>query len=82
MKISPDDYLAKPNTAVNLKKLPTIVGSYYFQAMDAAGKEGAIKRVMSGLNPQRCQVFRFEHPSPTDLEGEIPFDRGLGESSA
>src|SRR5262249_56580700 len=38
-----------------------------FQAMDAAGKDGAIKHVMSGVNPQGCQVFSFKHPSATDL---------------
>src|SRR5215475_12439521 len=34
-----------------------------FQAMDAAGKDGAIKHVMSGVNPQGCEVFSFKHPS-------------------
>jgi polyphosphate kinase 2 (PPK2 family) len=34
-----------------------------FQAMDAAGKDGAIKHVMSGVNPQGCQVFSFKQPS-------------------
>ena len=38
-----------------------------FQAMDAAGKDGAIRHVMSGVNPQGCQVFSFKHPSPTEL---------------
>jgi PPK2 family polyphosphate:nucleotide phosphotransferase len=38
-----------------------------FQAMDAAGKDGAIKHVMSGVNPQGCQVYSFKHPSPTEL---------------
>ena len=33
-----------------------------FQAMDAAGKDSAIKHVMSGVNPQGCQVFSFTHP--------------------
>ena len=33
-----------------------------FQAMDAAGKDGAIRHVMSGVNPQGCQVFSFKHP--------------------
>src|SRR6478672_7325069 len=33
-----------------------------FQAMDAAGKDSAIKHVMSGVNPQGCQVFSFKHP--------------------
>ena len=38
-----------------------------FQAMDAAGKDGVIKHVMSGVNPQGCQVFSFKHPTPTEL---------------
>ena len=42
-----------------------------FQAMDAAGKDGAIKHVMSGVNPQGCQVFSFKHPSATDLEHDF-----------
>ena len=35
-----------------------------FQAMDAAGKDGAIKHVMSGVNPQGCEVFSFKAPPP------------------
>ncbi|HLF15617.1 MAG TPA: ADP-polyphosphate phosphotransferase [Bacteroidota bacterium] len=42
-----------------------------FQAMDAAGKDGAIRHVMSGLNPQGCQVFSFKHPSATDLDHDF-----------
>ena len=38
-----------------------------FQAMDAAGKDGAIKHVMSGVNPQGCQVFSFKVPSGAEL---------------
>jgi PPK2 family polyphosphate:nucleotide phosphotransferase len=38
-----------------------------FQAMDAAGKDGAIKHVMSGINPQGCEVFSFKHPSASEL---------------
>jgi PPK2 family polyphosphate:nucleotide phosphotransferase len=38
-----------------------------FQAMDAAGKDGAIKHVMSGVNPQGCQVFSFKAPSSEEL---------------
>src|SRR5579872_6748318 len=38
-----------------------------FQAMDAAGKDGAIRHVMSGINPQGCQVFSFKHPSISEL---------------
>jgi PPK2 family polyphosphate:nucleotide phosphotransferase len=39
-----------------------------FQAMDAAGKDGAIKHVMSGINPQGCQVYSFKAPSSEDLD--------------
>jgi PPK2 family polyphosphate:nucleotide phosphotransferase len=42
-----------------------------FQAMDAAGKDGAIKHVMSGVNPQGCQVFSFKHPSTQELEHDF-----------
>jgi len=42
-----------------------------FQAMDAAGKDGAIKHVMSGVNPQGCQVFSFRHPSAEELEHDF-----------
>jgi PPK2 family polyphosphate:nucleotide phosphotransferase len=42
-----------------------------FQAMDAAGKDGAIKHVLSGVNPQGCQVFSFKHPSPTELQHDF-----------
>ena len=42
-----------------------------FQAMDAAGKDAAIKHVMSGVNPQGCQVFSFKHPSPDELEHDF-----------
>ena len=39
-----------------------------FQAMDAAGKDGAIKHVLSGINPQGCQVYSFKSPSSEDLD--------------
>jgi len=42
-----------------------------FQAMDAAGKDGAIRHVMSGVNPQGCQVFSFKHPSAEELEHDF-----------
>jgi len=42
-----------------------------FQAMDTAGKDGAIRHVMSGVNPQGCQVFSFKHPSPTELQHDF-----------
>lgn len=42
-----------------------------FQAMDAAGKDSTIKNVMSGVNPQGCQVFSFKHPSPLELQHDF-----------
>ena len=42
-----------------------------FQAMDAAGKDGAIKHVMSGVNPQGCQVYSFKAPSAEDLDHDF-----------
>jgi len=42
-----------------------------FQAIDAAGKDGAIRHVMSGVNPQGCQVFSFKQPSAEDLEHDF-----------
>src|ERR1700683_3790798 len=42
-----------------------------FQAMDAAGKDGVIRHVMSGVNPQGCQVSSFKAPSPDELEHDF-----------
>ncbi len=42
-----------------------------FQALDAAGKDGVIKHVMSGVNPQGCRVFSFKHPSPAELQHDF-----------
>src|SRR6478609_6011362 len=42
-----------------------------FQAMDAAGKDGAIKHVMSGVNPQACEVFSFKAPSHEELDHDF-----------
>src|SRR5712692_4795210 len=42
-----------------------------FQAMDAAGKDGVIKHVMSGVNPQGCQVYSFKSPSAEDLNHDF-----------
>jgi PPK2 family polyphosphate:nucleotide phosphotransferase len=42
-----------------------------FQGMDAAGKDGAIRHVMSGVNPQGCQVFSFKQPSADELEHDF-----------
>ncbi|VWC74087.1 polyphosphate kinase [Burkholderia aenigmatica] len=44
---------------------------FIFQAMDAAGKDGVIKHVMSGVNPQGCQVFSFKHPSAEELQHDF-----------
>jgi PPK2 family polyphosphate:nucleotide phosphotransferase len=42
-----------------------------FQAMDAAGKDGAVKHVMSGVNPQGCEVSSFKHPSAEELQHDF-----------
>jgi PPK2 family polyphosphate:nucleotide phosphotransferase len=42
-----------------------------FQAMDSAGKDGAIRHVMSGVNPQGCQVYSFKHPSAEELDHDF-----------
>jgi PPK2 family polyphosphate:nucleotide phosphotransferase len=42
-----------------------------FQALDAAGKDGTIKHVMSGVNPQGCQVFSFKQPSSEELDHDF-----------
>ncbi len=52
-----------------------------FQAMDAAGKDGAIKHVMSGVNPQGCQVFSYKQPSAEELDHDFlwRYNKGLPE---
>ena len=72
---SDDQY--KEMLAEHIKELSKRQGMLYahnrysllliFQAMDAAGKDGAIKHVMSGVNPQGCQVYSFKHPSAQEL---------------
>ena len=42
-----------------------------FQGMDAAGKDGVIRHVMSGVNPQGCEVFSFKQPSAEELEHDF-----------
>ena len=42
-----------------------------FQGMDAAGKDGAIRHVMSGINPQGCEVYSFRQPSSEELEHDF-----------
>jgi len=49
-----------------------------FQAMDAAGKDSAIKHVMSGVNPQGCQVYSFKHPSVKELEHDFLWRTSCG----
>jgi PPK2 family polyphosphate:nucleotide phosphotransferase len=44
---------------------------FILQAMDTAGKDGVIKHVMSGVNPQGCQVFSFKHPSDEELDHDF-----------
>jgi len=67
--------------ARQIAELSTLQGQLYadnryallliFQAMDAAGKDGVIKHVMSGVNPQGCQVFSFKHPSADELDHDF-----------
>ncbi len=67
--------------ADHVEKLSTLQQLHYacaqhavlliFQAMDVAGKDGAIRHVMSGVNPQGCQVFSFKHPSAVELEHDF-----------
>jgi PPK2 family polyphosphate:nucleotide phosphotransferase len=63
-----DEHIAKLSA---LQQLHYASGRYavllIFQAMDAAGKDGAIRHVMSGVNPQGCQVFSFKQPSANEL---------------
>ena len=76
---SKDDYdelLAKHRS--QLKKLQSLLYAsdrysllLIFQAMDAAGKDGAIKHVMSGVNPQGTQVYSFKHPSAEELDHDF-----------
>jgi PPK2 family polyphosphate:nucleotide phosphotransferase len=75
---SEDKPRAKEALALGVEALATLQDMLYaqdrwavlliFQAMDAAGKDGAIKHVMSGVNPQGCQVFSFKSPTSEDLD--------------
>ena len=72
---------AKEALALGIQALATLQDMLYaqdqwavlliFQAMDAAGKDGAIKHVMSGVNPQGCQVFSFKSPSGEELDHDF-----------
>ncbi len=63
------------NDLQSLQRLHYASNSYallvIFQGMDAAGKDGAIRHVMSGINPQGCQVFSFKQPSTQELEHDF-----------
>ena len=69
---------AKEQLVQNIEKLSELQSMLYaqdrysvlviFQAMDAAGKDGTIKHVMSGINPQGCQVYSFKQPSAEELD--------------
>jgi PPK2 family polyphosphate:nucleotide phosphotransferase len=74
-----DDY--KDQLAAQVERLSELQNLLYahnrysllliFQAMDAAGKDSVIKHVMSGVNPQGCQVFSFKHPSAQELDHDF-----------
>jgi PPK2 family polyphosphate:nucleotide phosphotransferase len=71
----------KEHLAANVKELSALQRLLYasnsysvlliFQAMDAAGKDGAISHVLTGVNPQGCEVFSFKHPSAEELEHDF-----------
>jgi PPK2 family polyphosphate:nucleotide phosphotransferase len=75
---SEDKPRAKEMLAIGIEALAQLQDMLYaqdrwavlliFQAMDAAGKDGAIKHVMSGINPQGCQVYSFKAPTTEDLD--------------
>src|SRR5258706_11222209 len=81
----PDDAPGKKENIAALEetvqKLTKVQGQLYadnryavllvFQAMDAAGKDGTIKAVMSGVNPQGCQVYAFKKPSDEDVDHDF-----------
>ena len=70
--------MPKEQLVQNIEKLSELQSMLYaqdrysvlviFQAMDAAGKDGTIKHVMSGINPQGCQVYSFKQPSAEELD--------------
>lgn len=70
-----DELAAQVQQLSDLQKLLYASNEYalllIFQAMDAAGKDGAISHVMSGVNPQGCQVYSFKHPSAEELEHDF-----------
>jgi len=76
---SRDDY--QDALAAHVKELSALQEVFYasnsysvlliFQAMDAAGKDSVIRHVMSGINPQGCQVYSFKHPSMAELDHDF-----------
>jgi len=76
-----DKKMAVADLAKNIERLTELQDILYaqnvhslliiFQAMDAAGKDGAIKHVMSGLNPQGCQVTSFKQPSTEEIDHDF-----------
>ena len=76
-----DKKMAVADLAKNIERLTELQDILYaqnvhslliiFQAMDAAGKDGAIKHVMSGLNPQGCQVTSFKQPSSEEIDHDF-----------
>ena len=64
-----NEWLAEEPEMLYAQDLWTVL--LIFQAMDAAGKDGTIKHVMSGVNPQGCQVFSFKQPSSEDLDHDF-----------
>ncbi len=77
----PDSEKARPALSKQVKRMRSLQGRLYaqndwsvllvFQAMDAAGKDGTIRAVMSGINPAGCQVFSFKKPSEQELDHDF-----------
>lgn len=77
----PDKEAAREKLAADITRMATLQDVFYadnrysllivFQALDAAGKDGAIKHVMSGLNPQGCRVASFKSPSSEELSHDF-----------
>ena len=76
---SKDEYLKVLNSHIHeLSSLQRLMEAHdryslllIFQGMDAAGKDGAIRHVMTGINPQGCQVYSFKNPSPLELDHDF-----------
>jgi PPK2 family polyphosphate:nucleotide phosphotransferase len=76
-----DDFAYKAQLKANVRRLSDVQERFYadsrhalliiFQAMDTAGKDGCIEHVLSGVNPQGCEVHSFRHPSANELEHDF-----------